>query len=68
MKNVTNNSVFSFSSPEFLMRQSWRLLLINLINNGVLKMVRVDETHLFVMFRVTFRKSFSNLKEFFSII
>ena len=40
-------------------------MLIKLINNGVLKLVCVDEIHLFVIFGVTFRKSFVNLKDTF---
>lgn len=65
MKKGTNTSVFLYASPECLMRQPWRSLLIKLINNGVLKLVCVDEIHLFVMFGVIFRKSFVNLKESF---
>ena len=65
MKKGTNASVFLYTSPECLMKPPWNSLLIKLINNGVLKLVCVDEIHLFVMFGVTFRKSFVNLKESF---
>ena len=65
MKSGTNASVFLYSSPECLMKEPWKSLLIKLINNGVLKLVCVDEIHLFVMFGITFRKSFVNLKDTF---
>ena len=65
MKSGTNASVFVYSSPECLMKEPWKSLLMKLINNGVLKLVCVDEIHLFVIFGVTFRKSFVNLKDTF---
>lgn len=50
------------------MRQPWKLMMVNLTNNGVLKLVYVYEIHLFVIFGFTFRKELVNLKDsFFSI-
>ena len=63
MKKGTNASIFVYSLPEYMMRKPWKSLLITLIKNGILKLVCVDEIHLFVMFGVTFRKPFVNLKE-----
>ena len=34
-------------------------------SNGVLKLVCIDEIHLYVMFGVTFRKEFVNLRDTF---
>ena len=65
MKSGTNASVFLYSSPECLMKEPWKSLLIKLINNGVLKLVCVDEIHLFVIFGIIFRNSFVNLKDTF---
>ena len=65
MKKTSNTTIFLYSSPECLMRQPWRTLIIRLINNGVLKLVCVDEIHLYVMFGLTFRKEFTTLKDTF---
>ena len=40
-------------------------MVVELINCKVLKLVCVDEVHLFVMFGVTFRKEFTLLKSAF---
>ena len=65
LKKTSNCTIFLYSSPECLMRQPWRTLMIRLINNGVLKLVCVDEIHLYVMFGLTFRKEFIMLKDSF---
>ena len=65
LKKTSNCTLFLYSSPECLMRQPWRTLIIRLINNGVLKLVCVDEIHLYVMFGLTFRKEFIMLKDSF---
>ena len=65
MNKTSNTTIFLYSSPECLMRQPWRTLIIRLINNGVLKLVCVDEIHLYVMFGLTFRKEFMTLRDSF---
>ena len=47
------------------MKEPWKSVVINLINWRVLKLVCVDEIHLFVMFGLTFRKDFTLLKASF---
>ena len=61
----SNITLFIYSSPEYLIREHWRTVFHGLINRKVLKLVCVDEVHLFVMFGVTFRKEFTLLKESF---
>ena len=65
MNKKSNSTIFLYSSPECLMRQPWRSLMVSLIRNGVLKLVCIDEIHLYVMFGVTFRKEFINLRDTF---
>ena len=66
LKKTSNCTIFLYSSPECLLRQPWRTLIICLINNGVLKLVCVDEIHLYdVMFGLTFRKEFIMIKDSF---
>ena len=65
MKTKSNSTIFLYSSPECLMSQPWRSLMVSLIRNGVLKLVCIDEIHLYVMFGVTFRKEFVNLRDTF---
>ena len=47
------------------MKEPWKTVVIGLINRRVLKLVCVDEIHLFVMFGLTFRKEFTLLKASF---
>ena len=61
----SNITIFIYTSPECLIREPWQSVFIGLINRKVLKLVCVDEVHLFVMFGVTFRKEFTLLKESF---
>ena len=61
----SNITLFIYSSPECLIREPWQTVFRGLINMKVLKLVCVDEVHLFVMFGVTFRKEFTLLKESF---
>ena len=63
LKKTSNCTLSLYSSPEYLMRQPWRTLIISLINNGVLKLVCADEIHLYVMFGLTSRKEFIMLKD-----
>ena len=61
----SNITIFIYTSPECLLREPWRSMFVGLINSKVLKLVCVDEVHLFVMFGATFRKEFTLLKESF---
>lgn len=45
------------------MQEPWRSLVVSLIKNGVLKLVCINEIHLYVMFGVTFCKEFVNLRD-----
>ena len=65
LTKTTNVTIFLYSSPECLLREPWKSMVIGLINRQVLKLVCVDEVHLFVMFGVTFRKEFTLLKSSF---
>lgn len=65
MTKSANASVFIYSSMECLMKKPWNFLMVKLINNGVLKLVCVDEMHIFAMFGIIFRKEFFNLKDLF---
>ena len=65
LTKTTNVTMFLHSSPECLLRDPWKSMVIGLIKRKVLKLVCVDEVHLFVMFGVTFRKEFTLLKSSF---
>ena len=65
LTKTTNITIFLYTSPECLLREPWKSLVVGLINRQVLKLVCVDEVHLFVMFGVTFRKEFTLLKSTF---
>lgn len=59
----TQSSIALFSSPQALVNiRSWRNLLRHAIDQKLLKMVCVDEAHLFCNFGLRFRKEFSMLK------
>ena len=60
-----NITIFMYTSPEYLLRKPYQSVFVGLINSKVLKLVCVDEVHLFVMFGATFRKEFTLLKESF---
>ena len=47
------------------MKEPWKSVVIGLMNRRVLKLVCVDEIHVFVMFGLTFRKEFTLLKASF---
>jgi len=47
------------------MREPWRSIMVTLIDRRVMKLVCIDEIHLFVMFGITFRKEFTLLKNTF---
>lgn len=68
LNSLQSNStvtIFIYTSPECLMKEPWKSVVIVLINRRVLKLVCVDEIHLFVMFGLTFRKEFTLLKASF---
>ena len=65
LKKEDNTTVFLYTSPECLMREPWRSVMVTLIDRRVLKLVCIDEIHLFVMFGITFRKEFTLLKKSF---
>ena len=63
LEKTTNASIFLFTSPEELLKFPWPSLIIHLSNNGLLKLVCVDEVHQFVSFGISFRRSFCVLKK-----
>ena len=65
IKKDDNTTIFLYTSPECLMREPWRSVMVKLIDRRVLKLVCIDEIHLFVMFGITFRKEFTLLKNTF---
>ena len=65
LKKEDNTTVFLYTSPEYLMREPWRSIMVTLIDRRVMKLVRIDEIHLFVIFGLTFRKEFTLFKNSF---
>ena len=65
LNKADNTTIFLYTSPECLTREPWRSLMVTLIERKVLKLVCIDEIHLFVMFGITFRKEFTLLKNTF---
>ena len=61
----SNITIFIYTSPKCLLHKPWQLVFVGFINSKVLKLVCVDEVHLFVMFGLIFRKEFTLLKESF---
>ena len=62
-------SILLFSSPETIAQPIWLDLIKDLIGKQIVKLICIDEVHLFVEFGVTFRPSFCLLKEkLFSMI
>ena len=66
LKKEGNTTIFLYTSPECLMREPWLSLMVTLIERNVMKLVCIDEIHLFVMFGLTFRKEFTLLKKLLS--
>ena len=52
-----NITVFLYTSPECLMREPWRSIMVTLIDRRVMKLVCIDEIHLFVMFGIPLGRS-----------
>ena len=61
----SNTTIFLYPSPEYLTRKPWCSIIVKIIDWGVLKLVSIDEIHLFVMFGIKFRKEFTLLKKSF---
>ena len=59
----TTANIFLFVSPETLLKDQWIKLLMKLISNKVMRLLVVDEVHLFVEFGMSFRKSICDLKK-----
>jgi superfamily II DNA helicase RecQ len=56
----TDVTVFLFSSPQAIVNnQIWRPMIDSLITKRLLSMLCIDEVHLFVQFRLTFRQEFA---------
>ena len=62
LHSKSKTTIFLFSSPESLVKEPWLSLLTQLISKDVLQQVCIDEVHLFVMFAITFRRSFLKLR------
>ena len=50
----TDATIFLFSSPRFLLKEPWNLIIQTLLDNNLLRLVCVDEVHQFVIFGCTF--------------
>jgi superfamily II DNA helicase RecQ len=59
----STTAIILFTSPETIARPIWLDLIEHLIENKKLKLMCIDEVHLFVEFGVTFRPSFCELKQ-----
>ena len=65
LKKGGTTTIFLYTSPECLLRDPWKNLMITLIDRQLLKLVCIDEIHLFVIFGITFRKEFTAFKNTF---
>ena len=63
LKQNTDATIFIFSSPEYLLKEPWKSTMPQLIENGMLRLVCIDEVHQFVMFGCAFRPEFGLLKD-----
>ena len=63
LEKSTNTSIFLFTSPEELLKFPWTSLMLHLSNNGLLKLICIDEVHQFVTFGTSFRRKFCALKK-----
>ena len=55
-------TIFLFASPEALMLECWNDMVLTLISRNILRLLCIDEVHLFVEFACTFRPDFCKLK------
>ena len=64
-KNTTS-TMFLLLSPQFLIRnEDFRKTLIIKANTGVVRLIKIDEVHLYVQHGITFRREICMLKEVF---
>lgn len=68
LTKTTNITIFLYTSPKYLSHEAWKYVIAGLIYQQVLKLVCVDEVHLFVMCLVIFRQEFTLLKSSFFLI
>ena len=61
----SNTTIFLYTSSRYLNREPWSSLMVQFINRRVLKLVVIDEIHLFVVFGTDFGKEFMLLKKAF---
>ena len=59
----TNTSVLLFASPQALQLPHWQTMIKRIITQKTLKLVAVDEVHLYSYFGLTFRQEFLRLKD-----
>lgn len=64
-KGGNTTTIFLYTSPECLLCEPWKTLMVTLLDWRLLKLVCVNDIHLFVMFSITFRKEFKTLKTAF---
>ena len=62
LESNTAISIILFSSPEVLMTKIWTDMLCVLLRKKLLRLLCIDEVHLFVEFGLTFRKCFLQMK------
>ena len=55
-------TIFLISSPEALMLDCWNDMVQTMIHRDILRLLCIDEVHLFVEFGCTFRPDFSKLR------
>ena len=66
MNKHTTSTMFLLSSPQFLTKnEDFRKSLIVKANTGVLRLIKIDEVHLYVQHGITFRQEIRMLKEVF---
>ena len=58
---ITTN-IYPFVSPETLLKNDWMKLMNKLNGKKVMRVLVIDEVHLFVEFGMSFRKSICDLK------
>lgn len=61
---TSNNdtSIIIFSSPETLLKKTWKEFITRIIALDYLRLFCIDEIHLFIEFGISFRKDFQLLK------
>ena len=60
----TEKTVMLFSSPQAIVsNRHWREMIPKIISNGLLRLVCVDEVHLFIHYGLSFRREFALLSK-----